>query len=49
MMQLWRDDTGLESLEYVAVGAMVALILLGLLAQAFGVLQTKLSNLIGDL
>lgn len=48
-MLLLTDDEGMETLEYVAVGAMVALILLGLLAQAFGVLQGKLTNLIGDL
>ncbi len=44
-----KDVEGLETIEYVAVGAMVAIILLGLLAQAFGVLQVKLTNLIGDL
>jgi len=44
-----KDEEGLETIEYVAVGAMVALLLLGLLAQAFGVLQVKLTNLIGEL
>lgn len=44
MRQFWRDERGLTAIEYVAVGALVALFLFGTLNSIFTTLRLKLQG-----
>ncbi|TAK36107.1 MAG: Flp family type IVb pilin [Chloroflexota bacterium] len=45
MLRFWRDTRGLTAIEYVAVGALVALFLFGTLSAIFTTLHDKLQRI----
>ena len=45
MLRFWRDTRGLTAMEYVAVGALVALFLFGTLNGIFTTLRGKLQGI----
>ncbi len=49
MKQFWQDTRGLTAIEYVAVGALVALFLFGTLNLIFTTLRDKLQGIANGL